>query len=360
MEQLNITTKKSSYKHFTEVQRYKLEAYLAAKMSIEDISKELKKNRSTIYREINRGRVLRINSELKEQTVYRANTAQSDYERKVINRERSLKIGNDKKLEDEIRIGILKKHYSPDAIIGRLRQQNKKFKGMICTKTLYSYIDRGILSGITNEDLWQKRKRLKNTYKKILRISHHNLNGKSIEERDESIDKRQECGHWEGDLVKGARGKNKACLLTLTERKSRGQITVKLKQGTNDCVVNAIDGIEKKNKQSFRQIFKTITFDNGSEFLNWKRIENSALNAREKRTTVYFAHPYSSWERGSNEVQNRMIRRFIPKGTDISKISEKKLKEITEWMNNYPRKILGYKTANEVLVELTNDNRNFN
>ncbi|MCK5492312.1 MAG: IS30 family transposase, partial [Candidatus Omnitrophica bacterium] len=76
------------------------------------------------------------------------------------------------------------------------------------------------------------------------------------------------------------------------------------------------------------------------------------LNGK-KRTLVYFAHPYSSWERGTNENQNRMIRRFIPKGTDISKISNKEIQKIEDWMNNYPRKILGYRTANEMVLEAT-------
>ena len=80
----------------------------------------------------------------------------------------------------------------------------------------------------------------------------------------------------------------------------------------------------------------------------------SGLNS-EKRTLVYFAHPYSSWERGTNENQNRMIRRFIPKGTDISKLSGKDIKRIEEWMNNYPRKILGYKTPNELVLDVTNN-----
>ena len=94
--------------------------------------------------------------------------------------------------------------------------------------------------------------------------------------------------------------------------------------------------------------------DNGREFLDWEAIEKSVIS-KETRTLVYFAHPYSSWERGTNENQNRMIRRFIPKGTDISKLSDKDIETIEKWMNNYPRKILGYKTANELVLEVTNN-----
>jgi len=109
---------------------------------------------------------------------------------------------------------------------------------------------------------------------------------------------------------------------------------------------------ENKYQDFFENKFKSITFDNGGEFLDWEAIEKSRLRSQ-KRTLVYFARPYSSWKRGTNESQNRMIRRFIPKGTDISKISDKEIKKIEKWMNNYPRKILGYRTANDLVLEIT-------
>ena len=92
---------------------------------------------------------------------------------------------------------------------------------------------------------------------------------------------------------------------------------------------------------------------NASTSLTTRLIELSSLNKSAKRTKVYFAHPFSSWERGTNENQNRMIRRFIPKGTNIAKVSNEEIKRIENWMNNYPGKILGYKTANELVLELT-------
>jgi len=90
--------------------------------------------------------------------------------------------------------------------------------------------------------------------------------------------------------------------------------------------------------------------DNGSEFLNMQALEQSCVYADVKRTTCYYAHPFSSWERGSNENANKIIRRFIPKGTDISDYTDDDIRRIEHWMNNYPRKILGYKTANQVAV----------
>ena len=140
-------------------------------------------------------------------------------------------------------------------------------------------------------------------------------------------------------------------MFTLTERKSREEILVKVKQATQEAVQEAIDGLERKYGAMFRAKFKSITFDNGVEFINWKSIEVSSLLKGMRRTKVYFAHAYASWERGTNENQNRMIRRFIPKGMNIAAVSECRVQEIQDWMNNYPRKILGYKTANQVAEE---------
>lgn len=355
MEQLDCTTKRVKYKHFTEKERYKLEGYLEMKIRVKEITKRLNKHQATVYREIKRGQIERIDTHLKEYIVYRANTAQSDYNRKVSNRERSLKIGKDKALEKHIRKRILKDKCSPDAVIGEIRQRGLRFKGLICTKTLYSYIDRGILTGISNANLWEKRKQKKKKHKQIQRICLHNKGSRSIEERPEEINQRLEYGHWEGDCIK-SRHKKKAGLFTLTERKTREEIIFKIKALNQEAILEAMNKLENKHQQYFKDKFKSITFDNGGEFLDWEGIERSCLN-QERRTLTYFAHPYSSWERGTSENQNRMIRRFIPKGTDISTISNKEIKRIEKWMNNYPRKILGYRTANDLVLEATNNRK---
>ena len=111
--------------------------------------------------------------------------------------------------------------------------------------------------------------------------------------------------------------------------------------------------IEKKYKNIFYTKFKTITFDNGGEFRNWKSLEKSYDNRRKSpRTQVYYAHPYRSGERGSNENANRLIRRFIPKGIDITPISEEYIQKIEDWINNYPRAMFNYKSTNEILSEM--------
>jgi len=104
------------------------------------------------------------------------------------------------------------------------------------------------------------------------------------------------------------------------------------------------------NARGGKRALKSIAADNGSEFLDYEALETSVFN-RSSRTRIYYAHPYSSWERGSHENANRIIRRFIPKECDISKFTCKQIKRIEEWINHYPRKILNFKTAEEMFVQ---------
>jgi len=354
MEQIDCSTKGGKYKHLGERDRYRLEGYLESGLSLKEISARLNSHPATIYREIKRGRVKRISSDLNEYWVYRANAAQGDYNRKVTKRRHALKIEKHPELAGYIRDKICKERYSPDAITGLLKLKEQKFNGWICTKTLYNYIERGVITGVSNLSLWEKRKRRKRKYRQIHRVGLKNKNARRIEERPLVAKSRLEYGHWEGDCLK-SRLKKKVGLFTLTERRTREEIILKIESLTQEAILEAMNKLENRYQQYFKDKFKSITFDNGGEFLGWQNIENSILN-NQKRTLVYFAHPYSAWERGTNENQNRMIRRFIPKGTDISKISDEDIETIEKWMNNYPRKILGYKTANEMVFEATNNN----
>jgi transposase, IS30 family len=347
MEQKNCSIKGKKYVHITEKERYKIEGFLENKMSVKKIAFILRRSQSTIYREIDRGVVSRLQGDLSEKEIYRANFAQADYEKQGKNKERSLKIGKDKDLEAYIRVKLTKERFSPDAIIGQIKVEGLVFKGIITTKTLYNYIDSGVFTGISNKNLWQKRDKKKRGYKTVSRVSTKNKDCRSIEDRPKKVDNRIEHGHWEGDTVKGPLG-SKAGLFTLTERKTREEIIVKIYACTQEAIKRAIDDLEKKYGYAFRIKFKSITFDNGVEFLGWRSLEVSVQGLVERRTTIYFAHPYSSWERGTNENQNRMIRRFIPKGTNIANVSEEEIQWIQDWINNYPRKLLGYKTANQM------------
>ncbi len=355
MEPRHCNSKEKKYTHLKESERYKIEALLAGGQSTDEIAEILGRDRSTIYREIERGTVLRLQSDLREKATYRAQVAQADYEQQGRNKERSLKIGKDKELEAYIRIKLIEERFSPDAIIGEIKVKGLKFAGMICTKTLYNYIDAGIFSGVSNKNLWEKRKKKRRRYRAVNRTSRTNRLCRSIEKRPVAVDKRLEYGHWEGDTLKGP-VRSKGSLLTLTERKTREELVIKVENATQDAIRAAIDGLEREYGQAFKVKFKSITFDNGVEFLDWRSLEISILGDKRRRTTIYFAHSYSAWERGTNENHNRMIRRFVPKGTDIADYTGADIDKIEKWMNNYPRKILGYRTPKQVTAECLQSN----
>lgn len=233
--------------------------------------------------------------------------------------------------------------------------EGRTFETSVSVTTIYSYIKKGLFLQITQVDLPRHGKH-KQGYKKVktkddqARASA----GDSIEQRPPEVESREEFGHWEGDTVYSGKGKCKttSALLTLNERKTRKDIIIGIPNRKAETVVKALDALERKcGARRFRAIFKSITFDNGSEFSAAEELERSAVNKTIPRTKIYFCHPYSSWERGSNENANSMIRRRHPKGTDFSKVSAAEIAATEEWINNYPRKIFGYKSSEVMFRE---------
>ena len=175
--------------------------------------------------------------------------------------------------------------------------------------------------------------------------------GTSIEKRPEEVNERNTVGHWEMDTVVGPQGKSHKCLLVLSERKLRYEIIEILDSKTSAEVIRALDRIERRlGEKKFRELFKSITVDNGPEFNDFEGIERSRRN-RKNRTKVYYCHPYSFYERGLNENQNLFIRRFIPKGMNFDDLTNKEVKEIERWINTYPRKLFEGKSAQQLYEE---------
>jgi len=344
MGQENDNTGKKKWKQLTEKERYKIETLAEQGFTPAQIGAAMdpKRDRRTIERELARGMTTQRNSDLTEKQVYLADVGQRIHEEQGANKGRGLKIGYDHKLATHIETKIKKEKWSPDAIIGNIKAEGMEFKTSICTKTLYNYIDKGIFAGISNKDLWVKKDGKKRDCKKIRTVALNNKNGKSISERPEAANERTEQGHWEIDLVVGKQG-TKPVILTLVERKSRKSLYVLVKNKTQKEVLAAIRRARRRVGGDFSAVCKSITADNGSAFLDSEAIKKAAGCSE-----VYYAHPYSSWERGSNENGNRILRRFVPKGTDIGKLTAKELQRIEDWVNNYPRKILGYKSANQI------------
>jgi len=309
---------------------------------------------STIRRELKRGRVLQLSTDWVEYKSYCADMAQRDYDYQATAKGPALKVSNDYDFVRYVENKIIKDKYSPDAVIMELRQNgfinpeaNKEFATKICTKTLYNYIAKGLFPNLTNKDLPRGGKGIKRKQRRVRR-SYKNIDGKSIWERPQEANKRTEKGHWDMDCVEGQKGKGKSCLLVMVDRKTRETLIFKLSSQTQKSVINILDKLERKlGRVKFNKRFKSITVDNGSEFLNHERMERSTRSKTKKRTAIYYAHPYSSWERGTNEQTNGMVRRFVPKGSIICNISNKEIRRIQDWLNNYPRRILGGVSANK-------------
>lgn len=152
--------------------------------------------------------------------------------------------------------------------------------------------------------------------------------------------------YWEMDTVYSGQGKSRKALLVLTERMTRKEIIIPIQNRKAETIVKALDCLERKlGAAKFRRIFKAITADNGTEFAAAKELERSCINKTTPRTKLYYCHPYSSWERGSNENINGMIRRRHPKGTDFAKVPKEEISKTEAWINHYPRKILGYRSS---------------
>lgn len=234
--------------------------------------------------------------------------------------------------------------YSPAAVVGEIKRLGLTFKTEISEKTIYNYIDKGIFYGISRESLPEHGER-KRKYDKVERKKAARApQGESIEERPQEINDRQTFGHWEGDCVCGKK-RTKETLFVLSERLTRNEIIIKMPDQTAASVVAALNKLECRFGKKFSQIFKSITFDNGSEFMDCAGIEKSVYGKDRKRTKVYYCHPYSAYERGTNENINKMIRRFLPKGTDFRKVTAAYIQRVETWINNYPREILGFETS---------------
>lgn len=325
--------------YITEGERHQIEILLKQNYTTSRVAEAIGHKYHTVRYEILKGTVTQIDTNLVKHEVYKADYAQMVSEKNMSNRGRNLKIGSDHKFVAYIE-EMVKNKYSPEALLLHARNEGIEFDTKICAKTIYNYFDMGLFLNVTYHDLPQKKAVAQKKERKS-KISLNNRSGQSIEKRDPAILDRKEYGHWEMDTVAGGQKKGKSCLLVLSERMTREEIIVKMKDKTQSSVIHALNMLERKlGSRKFKEKFKTITCDNGVEFLDGERIEKSRYT-KGNRTMLYYCHPYSAWERGTNENINRMIRRFFPKGIDFDTVTAKQVQFVEDWINNYPRKILG-------------------
>lgn len=325
--------KDRNYSRLSLKERYLIEGYLKDFKGVSAIAKLLNRNRSTISRELKRGMYLHSNYYIAEHAHKHADI------RKRIKRLDPRLLKNNK-LRFYVFRGLLK-GWIPEQIsnsVVMLYPNNPDMR--ISYEAIYCFIYKQTNSNLKRKliQLLVRSKPKRSNAPKRKQYMGTIIDRVSIDDRPNEIENRSTIGHWESDLIIG-KGQQSA-VGTIVERKSRYTIIIPLKSRKSEHVVSEF---AKALMQLPRHLLKSITHDNGIEMAAHK------LLTKRTKMPVYFAHPYSSWERGTNENTNGLIRRVFKKKTDFSKVTPEQLKELQQRLNDRPRKVLNYKTPNEIL-----------
>ena len=317
------------YKHLNQKDRDRIFKLLRMGKTKKDIGNIIGRHKSTISRELNRNKHKKLK-------VYLPDTAEKKaVKRKIKGRKRSY-LEKDSELREYV-IKKLKDDWSPEQIEGRVKTEIGKY---VNYESIYQYI----------YSLTGRKQNLKHFLKRSHRIRQKKNNRKinksrilnriDIDLRPKIVEKRKQFGHWEGDSM--AFQAHKQQLATQTERKSRLTVILRPKDKTAKSRSKIINRYFKRFPIEAR---KTMTFDNGLEFADHQAITKAI------GTKIFFAKPYSSWQRGSNENGNGLIRWYLPRNTDLNSLTDKQLNAIMESINNRPKKCLNFKTPNEVFID---------
>lgn len=339
----NEKKKKKHYNYITERERYIIEhLYNKKHYSIRKISMELNREYSTVYREIKKGLVIQRDYYWNDVKTYKADYSEMITKENLNRRGREMKCKRNDEFMKYVERKIIKEKYSPWAVLALYEKQY----GMkpVCLNTLYNYIYSGNITNVKIKHLPYKRRRKAGIYKKS-RVSKNNRICRTIDDRPADVNSRTEFGHWEIDTVVGT-NRGGASLLVFTERKTRLELVRKLKSRSIANVVGEIDKLEKQlGRKNFRMIFKSFTSDNGVEFLDNAGIEKD-------RVKLYYCHPFRSSERGSNENQNKLVRRKYKKGLSFNKVTKKDIMDLQDFINTYPRALFKGKSSTDLLQSM--------
>lgn len=326
-------------KHLTEKERYLIEfMYNKEKRTQREIAKILNKHYNTIYNEIKRGTVRLLDRNLKEYDIYCADVRQRKYIEANARKGSNNKVACDSEYLLFIRDKV-KQHYSFYSANELAKQEG--FNTRVCLTTLYNYFNKHFIKLKKSDMPYNKIKKVKQE-KETKRVYQYGK--RSIDERG-NLQQRDIYGHWEMDTVQGQK-KKKGCILVLSERKTRQELLFKLDNKQCASVWNTL----QDNWDKLKHHIKTITCDNGVEFSTNCEFSNNEL-IEFVRTNLYYCHPYRSGERGTNENQNKLIRRFYPKGFDLSEVTQEELNKIQDFINNMPRKIFNGLSSNQFLEQ---------
>jgi len=329
-----------NYKRLSSDEREEISRMLAQDYSLNDIAKKLDRYASTISREILSGSCNKY--------TYRAGKAQRRAARNSSQRKKGNKILNNELRLKRYVYRKLRKKWSPAQIAKELKKDYPADMAMrIAPETIYAYLfvlPRGSLKKELLACLRQNRKR-RHQQSRGVKMERKLEDMLSIEERPKEVEDRIIPGHWEGDLIIGKN--NRSALGTLVERTTRTTILVPVKSKRAEEVARAF---AKEVKKLPQQMKLTLTYDQGREMAEHK------LFTKLTGVRVYFAHPRSPWERGTNENTNGLIRQFFPKGTDFNKVSRYEVKKAQNLLNGRPRAALDFQKPYEVFNQLINQN----
>lgn len=321
------------YQQFTYRDRVVMETMLKVGKSVSEISDVVGYTQSTIYREMKRGAVSTMKTGKRMVREYSADYAELMARRNASNKGAKPKLRSGDPLTEAIERLILEKN-SPEVASNRI----KETLGItVCAKTIYNAIDRrNVFFHLRRQHLiYRKQKE-----KPIVRLKRPKVIGEMISDRPKKIESREEFGHWEMDTVAGTRERGYT-ILALTERKTRKELLFLLRYKRAEHVCRCLGVLKENLGDVFSKIFRSITVDNGKEF---SRYEEMRSHNNMPVTRIFYCNSYAAWQRGTNENQNRFIRRFCPKGKPIQ-VRTKAMKQIQSFMDRYPRRSIEYQTA---------------
>lgn len=337
----------SNYKRLNDLEREEISRLLSQKCSFRSIARILSRNVSTVSREVRGG--------CGNKYTYRAVRAQGRARRNAAKRKAGKhRLNDNQKLWSYIRQKLKKKKWSPRQIAEELKKDYPLDMTMhISPETIYTFIYVLPRGSLKKELVSCLRRNHKRRYKQSrgVKIGRKIEDMLSIEERPKEVADRIIPGHWEGDLIIGKN--NRSALGTLVERTTRTTILIPVKNREAETVAKAF---AKEVKKLPQQMKLSMTYDQGREMARHKLFTNIT------GVKVYFAHPSSPWERGTNENTNGLIRQFFPKGTNFDKVSRYEVKKVQDLLNGRPRQALGFQKPYEIFNQLINtvalDSRN--
>ena len=357
MKQRKDTTKRGGTKHLTWEDRNKMQTIIRRNWPFKKtpcwarLGREMKRSVRSVKGEYARGKVTLLGRELEPYEAYSAEKGQQEAERRHANKGAPMGVTN--AMAEEIRRHVVDHGRSPSVALEKMKKEGR-YGWLPSRRALYYAIENGLLEVVRANLPYGGGKRKKT--KRGARMAYARTPGKSITDRPKEAESRTEYGHWEMDTVAGPMGGEGACLLALTERSTRMQIVAPMPDRTQRSVRRALRSLARGERSPFATM-RSLTSDNGGEFWDFKSIEAIARKSGAAAFAgLFYAHPSCPHERGSNENANRIIRRYLPKGTDFSKIPRWRIQEIEDEINGMEREILGWKSAVEKRREMLNEN----